>query len=272
MNTNCNFCKKTKIKRLPMNLKDFIKINFLKCKNFYTTFSIYYCENCYIAYTVPKPKNFNYEYYEFYDDSINDINILPRQWKKSINTQIDLIENTIDRRKKILEIGCGKGLLLKELMNRGYNVAGVETSKKASSFAMSNGINIYNSSFENSSLNEKFDMIILSHVFEHIERTDQFLSKCLNILNNNGYIFFTQTNWRGLIPIVEKSKWYAWVPEQHYWHFSPVGLINYLKKYKLFKHKLYFSTLEHQNSFLSLLTEMMKTLADQFYLIVKKND
>jgi hypothetical protein len=33
-----------------------------------------------------------------------------------------------------------------------------------------------------------------------------------------------QTNYRGWVPRLYPRRWYAWMPQQHFWHFTPNSL------------------------------------------------
>ena len=92
------------------------------------------------------------------------------------------------------------------------------------------GLDIKNEYFSSAASERKYDLIIMSHVFEHIEKLNDFLKDLSRSLNNNGAIMFTQTNYKGLLPRLQKEKWYAWVAEQHYWHFTLKGLTKLLYK------------------------------------------
>ncbi|MFN9959624.1 MAG: hypothetical protein ACK55I_41590, partial [bacterium] len=50
------------------------------------------------------------------------------------------------------------------------------------------------------------------------------INELKNRLHPNGFLLLTQTNFRGFMPTILKQNWYAWVPEEHFTHFSLKGL------------------------------------------------
>ena len=80
--------------------------------------------------------------------------------------------------KNILEIGAGYGTNLLFFKNIGKEVFGLEPSKISTKIAIDNQINI-KQGFVND-LENKYDMIILKHVFEHLYDPLKDLEKISN--------------------------------------------------------------------------------------------
>ena len=53
---------------------------------------------------------------------------------------------------------------------------------------------------ENDNINENFDIIWMSHCYEHVLKPDMLLKKCKNILTDDGFIFIAVA-----IPLLLKS-------------------------------------------------------------------
>jgi SAM-dependent methyltransferase len=86
------------------------------------------------------------------------------------------------RPKTILEIGCGPGAILRELQRRGIGEAlfGVDYSESAIEYAasLSSGISYSQADVTAEDLTlprEHFDVVIVSHVIEHLEKPEPFL-------------------------------------------------------------------------------------------------
>jgi SAM-dependent methyltransferase len=83
--------------------------------------------------------------------------------------------------KSILELGCGTGEIVKECQRRGYgeSYTAVDYSEKAISYlqAHSTNINVMAADIASTdfAINGHFDVVILSHVLEHLEHPDEFL-------------------------------------------------------------------------------------------------
>ena len=76
----------------------------------------------------------------------------------------------------MLDIGCKFGDLLVAADRRGWNASGVELNSEFCKDAKSRGFEVYNDVIErlDSSISG-FDVIVMSHVLEHIERPDDTL-------------------------------------------------------------------------------------------------
>ena len=98
--------------------------------------------------------------------------------------------------KKLLEIGCGKGETLIYFSKIGFDVRGIEpdvdNTKKINRYFKRKVC--IDDLAENIKIKEKFDVIYLYRVFEHLFRPDLFLEKIKNNLNKDGIIFLDVPN------------------------------------------------------------------------------
>ena len=111
----------------------------------------------------------------------------------------------IREEKKILDVGCGRGHLMKSLANKVnfiHKPIGVEPVKHENT--ISQRIEIINSSinffFQNN--NSKFDLVILKQVLHLLNSNEReyFYPELKTQLNNNGQIVFIHMNDRTEIP------------------------------------------------------------------------
>jgi 2-polyprenyl-3-methyl-5-hydroxy-6-metoxy-1,4-benzoquinol methylase len=101
---------------------------------------------------------------------------------------------------RILELGPAEGLMTKHLVEIDPNLTVIEGSKVfADSLKKNFGtIKIINKLFEEVTLNEKFDVIILGHVLEHVENPKLILDIVKGWLSENGRIMCAVPNARSL--------------------------------------------------------------------------
>jgi 2-polyprenyl-3-methyl-5-hydroxy-6-metoxy-1,4-benzoquinol methylase len=96
-----------------------------------------------------------------------------------------------DKRKKILDFGCGNGSMAVELLKLGYDVYGVDASTEGIRIAKKQFperfyiFNLYKDEFPRELNNIKFEVIISTEVIEHIVLPRQLISFCKEIFKKN---------------------------------------------------------------------------------------
>jgi 2-polyprenyl-6-hydroxyphenyl methylase/3-demethylubiquinone-9 3-methyltransferase len=151
---------------------------------------------------------------------------------------------------KILDIGCGGGLLSEPMCRLGANVVGIDASKKnievANFHAKKNKLKIdYRvASPEMLKTKIKFDVILNMEIVEHVEDINFFIKKSSNLLKKNGVMFIATLN-KTLksyaFAIIGAEYILKWLPiGTHDWEkfIKPNDLINISKKNNLTFKKL----------------------------------
>ena len=101
---------------------------------------------------------------------------------------------------KILDIGCGGGLLSEPMCRLGASVVGIDASKRnievAKFHAKKNGLKIdYKvSSPEKLKTKVKFDVILNMEIVEHVEDINFFIKESSKLLRKNGIMFIATLN------------------------------------------------------------------------------
>ncbi len=146
---------------------------------------------------------------------------------------------------KILDIGCGGGLLSEPMSRLGAEVVGIDASNKnievAKLHAKKNKLNIKYicTSPENFESNIKFDVILNMEIIEHVDDVEFFLESCSNLLKKEGIMFVATLNKTlksYLFAIIGAEYIMRWLPiGTHDWEkfIKPNYLINTLKKNNL---------------------------------------
>ena len=146
---------------------------------------------------------------------------------------------------KILDIGCGGGLISEPMSRLGASVTGIDASKKnikvASIHAKKNSLNInyINKSPEQMKNSEKFNVILNLEIVEHVNDIDLYIKSCQNLLDKDG-LMFTATLNRTLTSyfkaIIGAEYILRWLPiGTHDWNkfFKPEELEKKLENNKL---------------------------------------
>tara|TARA_B100001109_G_scaffold25466_1_gene18922 strand:+ start:4657 stop:5337 length:681 start_codon:yes stop_codon:yes gene_type:complete len=115
--------------------------------------------------------------------------------------RVEYIESKYNLKgKKILDVGCGGGLLTEELHKKGAVVTGIDSSAKSIKIAQQHAKQqnfdityIHKSIFETSFLKE-FDCIICFEMIEHIDFPNLLLEKILEISKDNSSLFLSTLN------------------------------------------------------------------------------
>ena len=101
---------------------------------------------------------------------------------------------------KILDIGCGGGLLCEPLSRLGAKMTGVDASNnnievaKLHSKEMNLDIKYIHSSPENLNLQNEFDVILNMEVVEHVSNINLFIKNCSKFIKKNGIMFVATIN------------------------------------------------------------------------------
>jgi len=146
---------------------------------------------------------------------------------------------------KILDIGCGGGLLSEPLSRLGAIVTGIDASDRNIKIAKMHleksklNIDYYCSSPEKFDAKEKFDVVLNMEIVEHVDNVDFFLLKSSELLKKNGLMFIATLNKTlksYVFAIIGAEYILKWLPiGTHDWNkfLKPVDLINICKNNSL---------------------------------------
>ena len=104
------------------------------------------------------------------------------------------------KKLKILDIGCGGGLLCEPLNRLGAIVTGIDPSSdnievaKLHSKKMNLNIKYMQYSPENLNFKNKFDVILNMEVVEHVSNINLFIKNCSKLVKKNGIMFVATIN------------------------------------------------------------------------------
>ena len=124
---------------------------------------------------------------------------------------------------KILDIGCGGGLLSEPLSRLGATVTGIDASERNIKIAKMHlnksklDIDYYCSSPEKFITKEKFDVVLNMEIVEHVNNVDFFLLKSSELLKKNGLMFIATLN------KTLKSYFFAIIGAEYILKWLPIG-------------------------------------------------
>src|SRR5210317_1124422 len=148
------------------------------------------------------------------------------------------------KKLKILDIGCGGGLLSEPMCRLGAEVTAIDASEK------------------NIKVKNHFDVILNMEIVEHVEDVDFFLKSCSKLLKKTGIMFIATLNKTlksYIFAIVGAEYILRWLPiGTHEWEkfLKPEELISILKNYNLNLDKI-------DGMQFNILTDKWKVSSDQ---------
>ena len=101
---------------------------------------------------------------------------------------------------KVLDIGCGGGLLSEPMARLGAKVVGIDASSqniKVAKYHLNKSklnIKYINTSPENLKIKEKFDIILNMEIVEHVEDVNFFIKESSKFLKKSGIMFIATLN------------------------------------------------------------------------------
>lgn len=198
------------INRCPVCKSEVYKYNkiFSKMLNLLNnhTFKVFTCKNCKINYLWPyfSRDQLNVLYEKSYftgnmevEDSLEvpTANIVYQT--ETSNTRLSKFKDTVDfllaeheNAKSILDIGAATGEFLAIAREKGLSISGIELSSYACRKAKANfGFEFHQTSLDEYREKEKYDLIHMSHVFEHLQFPNKAMDRISSLLNPNGLIY-----------------------------------------------------------------------------------
>lgn len=125
--------------------------------------------------------------------------LIEKRYSEFIPGDIERINRIVEfagSGEKILDVGCGTGVIGEKLISKGNKVYGIDLSRGAVKNAMKRGIKakVHDILKELPYRDNSFDGIILGEIIEHVVDTDGFLQRVRKKLKKNGYVIITTPN------------------------------------------------------------------------------
>jgi SAM-dependent methyltransferase len=134
----------------------------------------------------------------------------------------------------LLEIGCGYGYLLDEARNFFEFRVGTDFSERAVKQAKSRADFVYPGGIEQVPIQEKFDLIIATHVIEHVYQPKAFLEKITKHLHPGGVAVIATPDMGSFWRYLMGHKWPSFKLPEHVLYFDKRSLSTLMKEVGLF--------------------------------------
>lgn len=217
-----------------------------KCKDYSISqeeFSVLQDKNADLLVTSPQPLSGNMDKYYESENYISHTDSKKTgldqmyQWvkKRALKGKTNFIDQLAPMKGNLLDIGCGTGDFLVACKNRGWRTIGIEPNEKARKSGIeklkSNSleknhenifpdINKFRIFIEKEKTEEKFDIITLWHVLEHVPDITDYVKELNDLLAENGSLVVAVPNHKSYDARVYGKFWAAYDTPRHLWHFS----------------------------------------------------
>ncbi|MFN3841237.1 MAG: class I SAM-dependent methyltransferase [Cyclobacteriaceae bacterium] len=203
-------------------------------------FTLRKCTTCSLVVTSPRPSEDELPRYYRFNDYIshsgkttsgfltilyNIARSFTLKWKRAIIKR----EFTTGR---ILDVGCGTGEFLNIMRQSGWEIEGIEPTAVARKKAEG----LLNQSVYHSIKDlptNRFDVITLWHVLEHVYDLNNTLEQLKKRLNPGGLLLIAVPNHQAFDAQKYEADWAGYDVPRHLWHFNTTSMTALLKRNNL---------------------------------------
>lgn len=194
-----------------------------------TTFFVETCNACTVAFVNPQPTweelqpYYTESYWPYQPPNAEELaSIL----KVALQTrEYDRIK--LNSSDSVLEIGPGSGRFLLAAQHVCRSAIGVEPSPAATKILRAQGCNIHNSHFEEfarSYVGEKFSLVVMSHVLEHLPQPVDTLRQIKSVMGSDSVLLMRMPNAGSWAFQVVKGEWMGTDLPRHLIHWNERAL------------------------------------------------
>jgi len=249
---------------------------YLNCKDHTVSgeeYSVMFNEEYKMLVTSPVPKNL-FNYYKsknyishtdskktFFDKAYQVVKKITLKHKLRLINESLRTQNSMYRpEKNILDVGAGTGEFLKVCKNNSWKVFGTEPNNDARTIAVKKGIVLERDISKFS--NQKFEIITLWHVLEHVENLSEYISNLNTMLSDCGRLIIAVPNFNSDDAKYYKEFWAAFDVPRHLWHFSQQSIHRLFLKENMLVEKTI--PMKFDSYYVSLLSEKYKNGKSNF--------
>ncbi len=127
----------------------------------------------------------------------------------------------------VLDVGCGSGIILKALQDRGIPCEGIDASEVAVKICRKKGLNVKLSTIANFHPDKKYDYVICLGTLYYLDDFDENFRKIVSFMKPNGKLIVNFHN-----PLRRKDR----MMKASYWDFGRAIKESNLKSKKVWGH------------------------------------
>lgn len=229
---NCPICETSSADFL-YNAKDF--------DNGIATFRLLRCCRCGLVRTNPHiPDNLLSRYYtnSYYGNRKNKfhpwLEYLTRTGARNrAKYLLHFLNDSAENNFRVLDIGCGRGILLDELAKRNCDCHGLERHD----FPVP--VHHHGNSYHLGNLSDQplptnsFDLVVIWHVLEHLPEPKKTLQQAVGLMKTGAVLALATPNFASRQARWFGANWFHLDIPRHFWHFTPENLITICSEFEL---------------------------------------
>ncbi len=229
----------------------------------------YRCNSCGLVSTYPYPdkqqiikhykKKFEKGNYQLLQTYSSDYKKVYEEFASILEQEMRKNNKNLNKKMKVLDIGCFTGEFLEILLRKGVDVYGLELQKEAVEIANKRlhgkvkRADVMTAPFPK----EKFDAITLFGLIEHVTNPAKLIAQCYKLLKKDGIIMIQTPNSSSLFALIMQKYWPPYAPVEHIHLFSRKSL-------EILLHKNNFSQITFSQSWKNLPVGYVYHMLDNF--------
>jgi len=197
-------------------------------------FKLYSCSSCRLAFVWPIPSNsadiYKASYFKGdqrgsesakfgYNDYEEDKKAMRETFITYLNRILELTSG-----KKIFDVGAATGYFLDLAEQAGLQTSGVEISEYAAKIAGDKGHKIFLGDLEDLEIKDKYDVVTMWDVLEHLRNPKRYLKSVRDILNQEGILAINTIDRSSYWARLSGKRWHAILPPEHLFYYSVKSL------------------------------------------------
>ncbi|MEM6343186.1 MAG: class I SAM-dependent methyltransferase [Bacteroidota bacterium] len=203
-------------------------------------FEVWHCQNCQLRFTQHIPgeneigKYYQSEEYISHSNTSKGLINTLYQWVRNytLGQKRKLIEKLSGRKSgALLDIGCGTGEFLGTMKTAGWQTLGLEPDEGARAQAKSQGVEVRETEQLFSLEADRYDVITMWHVLEHVHRLHEYLEKIYSLLKKDGLLIIAVPNYSSRDAEHYQAEWAAYDVPRHLYHFHPESMRNLIEQH-----------------------------------------
>jgi 2-polyprenyl-3-methyl-5-hydroxy-6-metoxy-1,4-benzoquinol methylase len=226
-------------------------------------FGIHKCKSCGVLFTVPQLSGRDLK--RFYPDDYYAYKTFSHRFLKeklmliltnpllfvdrSVAKLGDLLLSPFKRKvigyagQKVLDVGCGSGEYLKLLRLRGCKLFGIDIGKVDEEELTQIGIKYINCELRDAPFpDQMFDVVIINHVFEHLEDPIYHAGKLYRMLKPGGVLVVGLPNVASINRYIFGRFWFPFEIPRHLFHYTPEVISRIFEGVGFIREKIKFNT------------------------------